>query len=190
MIEVMVSIFILSIGLLGVALFIGSTVAAGARAKYMSMANVLASEKLDNLNKWPSSDTSCDPNVCPGGSLTGPSVCAAGDTYCDQITVNEASGVDYETETQMVGTPPTPVTTTIVHTNTGCVDTPANCRVPSPSRGGSTFTRRWLITADPTISSTGGPKTITGARRITVVVTLNNQTNQSPVSFQMSMVRP
>lgn len=190
MVEVMVSIFILSIGLLGVALFIGTTVVAGNRAKYMSMANVLASEKLDNLNKWPTSDTSCDPNVCPGGSLTGPSVCAAGDTYCDQITVNAASGVDYETQTEMVGTPPAPVTTTIVHTSSGCVDTPANCGVPAPPGGGSTFTRRWLITADPTITSTAGTSTITGARRITVVVTLNNQPANAPVTFQMSMVRP
>ena len=190
MIEVLVSIVILSIGLLGVALLISTTVASGTRARYMSMANVLASEKLDNLYKWPTSDTSCDSNVCPGGSLTGPENCAAGDTYCDQITVNEATGVDYETQTQMVGDPPAPVTTTIVHTSGGCVDTPTNCGVPDPPGGGSTFTRRWLITADPTVTSSGGTATITGARRITVIVTLNNQAANNPVTFQMSMVRP
>jgi len=190
MLEVLVSIVILSIGLLGVALMISTTVASGTRARYMSMANVLASEKLDNLEKWPTSATSCDPNVCPGGSLTGPKFCAAGDTYCDEITVNEASGVDYETQTQMVGDPPAPVTTTIVHTSGGCVDTPANCGVSTPPGGGSTFTRRWLITADPTITSSGATATITGARRITVIVTLNDQPVNQPVSFQMSMVRP
>lgn len=190
MIEVLVSIVILSIGLLGVALLISTTAASGTRARYMSMANVLASEKLDNLNKWPTSETSCDQNVCPGGSLTGPAICAAGDTYCDQITVNEATGIDYETQTQMVGSPAVPVTTTIVHTSAGCVDTPANCGVPAPPAGGSTFTRRWLITADPTVTSSAGTATITGARRITVVVTLNNQAANQGVSFQMSMVRP
>lgn len=188
MLEVLVSIVILSIGLLGVALFISAAIASGARARYMSMANVLASEKLDSLNKWPSSDTSCDQNVCAGGSLTGPAVCAANDTYCDQITVNEASGVDYETQTQVVNG--ADQTTTIVHTSSGCVDTPANCGVPTPPAGGSTFTRRWLITSNPTITGNGGTATVTGARRITVVVTLNNQSLRTPVSFQMSMVRP
>lgn len=188
MIEVLVSIVILSIGLLGVALFISAAVASGANARYMSMANILASEKLDNLNKWPSSDTTCDPNVCPGGSLAGPAVCAAIDTYCDQITVNEASGVDYETQIQVVNE--APQTTTIVHTSSGCVDTPANCNVPAPPTGGPTFTRRWLITSNPTITGNGVTATVTGARRITVVVTLNNQSVRNPVSFQMSMVRP
>lgn len=183
MVEVLVSILILSIGLLGVALFIGATVASGTRARYMSMANVLASEKLDGLNRWPSDD----PNVSPGGALNGPAVCAAGDIYCDQVTVSEASGVNYETQTQDVNG--NPVTTTIVHTNTGCVNTPANCGVPVPSGGGSTFTRRWLITLNPTVTSGASTLTVNGGRRITVVVTLNNQSVKT-VSFQMSMVRP
>lgn len=185
MIEVLVSIAILSIGLLGVALLIGTTVSTGTKAKYMSMANVLASEKLDNLNRWPAND----PNVAPGGSLAGSSICAAGDTYCDEVTVNEASGADYETQTQTVNG--VPVTTTIVHTSSGCVDTPANCGVPNPPGGGSTFTRRWLITLNPTISTAGGGSTtVNGARRVTVRVTLNNATGGRAVAFQMSMVRP
>ncbi|MGH9573308.1 MAG: type IV pilus modification PilV family protein [Candidatus Acidiferrales bacterium] len=192
LIEVLVSIVILSIGLLGVALMISSTIVSGTRAKFMSMANVLASEKLDSLNKWPSSgttNTTCDPNICAGGSLTGPENCAAGDIYCDQITVNEASGVDYETQTQTTGTPPVTTTTTIVHTSSGCIDTPTNCGVADPV-GGSTFTRRWLITTDPSVTTNGASSTITGVRRITVVVTLNNPPANQPVAFQMSTVRP
>ena len=197
MIEVMVSIGILTVGLLGVAMLLGTTIASGTRARYMNMANVLASEKLDNLTKWPSSGTACaqsDPNICAGGSLTGPATCASTDIYCDQITVNEASGTNYETQTQKVPDPANPgnfkdQTTTIVHTNTGCIDTPANCGVPNPAAGGSTFTRRWLITTDPTIKSAGATATVTGLRRITVVVTLNSKAGP-PVSFQMSMVRP
>jgi prepilin-type N-terminal cleavage/methylation domain-containing protein len=186
LVEVVVSIAILTVGLLGVAVLIGSTLVTGTQARFMNMASTMASEKLDNLNKWPSSD----PNVAPGGALAGPAVCAAGDDYCDQITVSESSGANYETQTQLVNG--TSVTTTIVHTNTGCVDTPANCGVPSPAGSGSTFTRRWLITLNPTISSAGGATvTVTGARRITVLVSLNNnQDDQPPVSFQMSMVRP
>ncbi len=184
MIEVLVSIAVLSIGLMGVAMVVGSTLASGTKAKYMSMADILASEKLDDLNKLPANDS----NLVPGGSLTGPSTCAAGDIYCDQVTVNEASGADYETETQTVNN--TPVTTTIVHTSSGCVDTPANCGVTVPTGGGATFTRRWLVTANPTISSAGGPTTVTGARRVTVRVTSNQQSGSEAVSFEMSMVRP
>jgi type IV pilus modification protein PilV len=191
LIEVLVSMAVLTIGLIGMAAMVCSTMVFGTNAKYMNMANVLASEKLDNLNKWPSTD----PNVAAGGSLAGPSTCAAGDTYCDQVTVSETSGADYITQTQIVFDPVTntsnPVTTTIVHTSAGCVDTPANCNVPNPTGAGSTFTRRWQITSNPVITdAAGNPATVTGARRITVVVSLVNNVSKQPVSFQMSMVRP
>lgn len=193
LVEVLVSIAVLAIGLLGVAALISSTLATGTQARYMNIANVLASEKLDNLNKWPSYENNgviaSDGNIQPGGSLTGPPTCAAGDTYCDQVTLSETSGANYVTQTQVVNG--TAVTTTVVHTSAGCVDTPANCGVPNPAGGGTTFTRRWLITLDPTITSAAGsPTTVTGARRITVVVSLVNQSSQFPVMFQMSMVRP
>jgi type IV pilus modification protein PilV len=189
LIEVMVSICILTIGLLSVAALVTNTMKSGTSARYVNMANILASEKLDSLNKWPSTD----PNVAAGGSLTGPSTCAAGDAYCDQVTMTEASGADYETQTQLINL--VPVTTTIVQTNAGCVDTPTNCSVPAPAGGGSTFTRRWLITAPVTVTSSGGTVTTVGSaavgpRRVTVIVTLTNQDPQVPVSFQMSMVRP
>ena len=175
----------MTVGLVGVAALVSSTLVVGTQARYMNIANVLASEKLDNLNKWPSSD----PNVAAGGSLTGASTCSAGDDYCDQVTVSEVSGADYETQTQIVGTQTR--TTTIVHTSAGCVDTPTNCGVPTPTGDGSTFVRRWLITQNPSITSAGGTlATATGTRRITVVVNLVNAGNRYPVKFQMSMVRP
>jgi type IV pilus modification protein PilV len=192
LIEVLVSIAILSIGLLSVAALIGSTMNLGTNARYMNMANTLASEKLDMLNKWPSTDGNviCLAGSC--GSLTGPATCSISDQYCDQVTMSESSGADYETQTQMVGS--TPVTTTIVQTGSGCVNTPTICGVANPV-GGSTFTRRWLITAPETVTSAGGVNftigtATTGPRRITVLVTLNSQQVQPPVTFQMSMVRP
>jgi len=187
MLEVAVSVAILSVGLLGIALLVTNMVTMGSTAKYMNMANVLASEKLDNLNKWPSNSW----NVQPGGSLTGPSVCAAGDIYCDQVAVSETSGADYETQTQY-NDDHTITSVTIVHTSAGCVNTPAVCGVANPPAGASTFTRRWLITLSPTVSPVGGGagQTITGAKRITVLVNLTTQLTKTPVSFQMSMVRP
>src|SRR5438270_4166324 len=65
LLEVLVSMAIMTVGLLGVAALIGSTLATGTQARYMNIANVLASEKLDNLNKWPSND----PNVAAGERL-------------------------------------------------------------------------------------------------------------------------
>lgn len=201
LIEVLVSMVVLTVGLLSVAALIAGTLQAGTRAKYMSMASILASEKLDSLNKWPSGDTPqttstamtsdpTDPNLYPGGALTGPQVCAAGDQWCDQVTVSESSGADYETEQQVVNG--VVQQTTIVHTNSGCVGTPVQCGVPQPAPGsGSTFTRRWLITANPAISAVGGGGTAaTGTRRITVIVTLNDTSASNPVTFQLSMVRP
>jgi type IV pilus modification protein PilV len=130
LIEVLVSIAILSIGLLSVGALIASTMNTGTNSKFINMANTLASEKLDTLSKWPSTD----PNVAAGGALTGPATCVAGDDYCDQVTMSESSGANYETQTQIVSG--NPVTTTIVQTNTGCVDTPANCGVANPTGGG------------------------------------------------------
>lgn len=187
LIEVLVSMAILAVGLLAVAGLVTTTVAMGTRARYMNMASVLASEKLDGLNKLPSTD----PNVaCAGtcGTLAGGPDCA-GSIYCDEVAVNEAGGADYETETQVVGG--VAVTTTIVHTAAGCVGTPVACGVATPAGTGSTFTRRWLITANPLINSAGGGSTAaTGTKRVTVLVTLNNVNAANAVSFQLSMVRP
>ncbi len=206
---------VLAIGLLSVAAQIAATMEAGTRSRYMSMASILASEKLDSLNKYPSGELtvttattqyetgtaeSTDPtdaNLWPGGALSS-TPCATTDQWCDEVTVSESSGADYETQTQMVmnpgSNPPTfsPVTATIVHTNTGCVGTPAACGVPGPGAGtAATFTRRWLITSGPTITSVAGASvTANGVRRITVIVTKNINVFSTPVSFQISMVRP
>jgi type IV pilus modification protein PilV len=215
LIEVLVSMAVLAIGLLSIAALIAGTLQAGTRARYMSMASILASEKLDSLNKWPSGEEqqtsgtttfttqtaqSADPtdgNIWPGGNLPAAgTACGANNPYCDQVTVSESTGADYETQTQMVmnpGTPPTwsPVTTVIVHTSSGCVGTPAACGVAPPSGGGSTFTRFWKITQDPPITSLSGASVnATGTRRITVLVMMNTNVFSTPVTFQLSMVRP
>jgi len=207
LLEVLVSISILTIGLLGIAAMLSSLLLQGSQSRYMGMANVLASEKLDTLNKWPSSDPNvCDSTTCADaanvgycnatscGSITTTGACVAGDPYCDSITVSDTTGADYETQTQVVvdptnNNPPTNVTTTIVHTSAGCVDTPANCGVANPV-GGATFVRRWLISSNPTITSSSGTVTTVTGRRVTVLVSLYAQNTRNPVNFQMSMVRP
>lgn len=186
LIEVVVAIAVLTVGVVGMAFMMAGVAELGTVSVASNMANVLASEKLDSLNKYPASD----PNLVAGGALSGPITCASGDIYCDNVTVNETTGADYITQTQ-VNTDGTTQTTTIVHAASGCVGTPANCGVANPPSGTPTFTRRWLITASPVITSTGGtPSTVTGYRRVTVIVTQNNASDQHPVTFQMSMVRP
>jgi prepilin-type N-terminal cleavage/methylation domain-containing protein len=186
LIEVVVAIAVLTVGVIGMAFMMSGIAVLGSVSTASNTANVLASEKLDSLNKFPQNSL----DVAPGGSLTGGPTCAAGDIYCDTVTVNETTGADYETQTQ-VNTDGTTQTTTIVHAATGCVDTPANCGVPAAPAGAATFTRRWLITLNPVITSTGGAtSTVTGYRRVTVIVTQNNASDQHPVTFQMSMVRP
>jgi hypothetical protein len=48
------------------------------------------------------------------------------------------------------------------------------------------FHRRWLIEQDPVVNGV----TLTGSRRITVLVTLSNLSVRPAVNFQMSTVRP
>ncbi len=52
---------------------------------------------------------------------------------------------------------------------------------PPSGAGSISFKRRWEIDLN---------QPVTGVRRITVLVTLENQSVQPPVTFQMSMVRP
>jgi hypothetical protein len=49
-----------------------------------------------------------------------------------------------------------------------------------------TFHRRWVIEASPVIAGTAA----TGTRRITVSVTLLDQSVKPSANFQMSVVRP
>ena len=70
-IEVLVASFILIVGLVAVAGVVGSTLGSTARSEYMTQAATLATEKLEDLNRYPSTD----PNVAvtngtSAGSLT------------------------------------------------------------------------------------------------------------------------
>ncbi len=53
MIETMVSILILTIGLVGTAALMSNSVNMGAHARYNSTAALLASEKMEDLDRFP-----------------------------------------------------------------------------------------------------------------------------------------
>jgi hypothetical protein len=52
-----------------------------------------------------------------------------------------------------------------------------------------TFHRRWIIEANTPVAGVSSI-CMSGTRRVTVLVTLMDQSVKPPVTFQMSMVRP
>jgi prepilin-type N-terminal cleavage/methylation domain-containing protein len=171
LIEMMVSILVLTIGLVGTAALMSSSVNMGAHARYVSTAALLASEKMEDLDRYPDGDA----NLTPGGSL------AANVTgYSDSVQISTANGNINETTT-------TGATTTLyTQKPDGTVVVTLGATLPAASPDMLTYSRRWLITKDPVV----GPNTITGAVQITVLVTLTNQALNPPVTYQTSLVHP
>src|SRR6266481_10227012 len=69
--ETLAAIMVLTIGLVGMAVLMSNVMTGGARSRYMSEAAMLASEKLEDLERYPAADP--DVAVTSGataGSLT------------------------------------------------------------------------------------------------------------------------
>src|ERR1700736_5107575 len=64
--EVLIAMFILTVGLTAMASLVAQSLSGTDRARYLGLATTLVSEKLEDLNRW----TSVDPHVAAGGSLT------------------------------------------------------------------------------------------------------------------------
>src|SRR5207237_421883 len=102
LIEVLLASSVLAIGILSAGLLAGQMVAGTNRSKYMSAASTLASERLEDLNRW----DVADPQVCvPTGSSTAgslasdinqtttcPSGTSANVSYYDDVYPNLADG--------------------------------------------------------------------------------------------------
>jgi Tfp pilus assembly protein PilV len=196
LLEVTGAIFILTIGLLAAALLNSRMVGGGQRSQYMSLASTLATEKLEDLNRWDIDD----PQVCvPTGTadegsissnvlqtITCDSGNSAGVNYYDDVSISltnssgncgsSTSGCLAETVSSVSGG--STVYTTTYHSPDGQINTTAPSATPPTS---STFHRRWVIE---------GNSPVAGTRRVTVLVTLLDQSVQPPVTFQMSLVRP
>lgn len=171
LIEMMVSVLILTIGLVGTAALMSNSVNMGAHARFVSTAALLASEKMEDLDRYPDND----PNITPGGSL------AADITgYSDAVQISTSNGSIFETTTS------NGVTTLYTQNPDGTVVPTQGAALPAATPDMLTFDRRWLITPSPTV----GGNVITGAVQITVLVTLNNQSLKPPVTFQTSLVHP
>ena len=71
LLETLGAIAILSIGLLAMAGLMSQTTANSSRSRYMSEASILATQKLEELNRYPNSDPMVAIAGNSAGSLTG-----------------------------------------------------------------------------------------------------------------------
>ncbi len=184
--EVIVSIAVLAVGLVSMALLMARTMSGTVQSKYLSLAGILASEKLEDLNRWPANDAHIAvTSGSTAGSLSSDivqNVTANGSTtsvnYYDQVALSADNGTFSEIFSGLDANGKT-IYTTISHTPSGSVVTTTSTTPPA----GATlaFKRRWLIEKDTPLA---------GVRRVTVRVIPLDRTIQPPVNFQMSMVRP
>ena len=190
LLEVVVSIGVLSIGLTSMAFLVAQAIRGTDRSKYMSLATTLASEKLEDLNRWPENDPHI---VVPAGTTAGSlnsdlvtNVTVGGVTtdvnYFDQLAVSVSGGA-YSQIVSGLDASGNTVYTRTSHQPDGTVQTVTSASLGSGtwSQGTVIYKRRWLIEKDVPV---------VGVRRITILVTLEGPFVRPPVSFQMSTVRP
>ncbi len=199
-IEVLIATAILIIAVSAMAALAAIMLTRGRQSRYMNVAEALASEKLEDLNRWnmyapniciqtgDTTEGSLTTNVtsnitCPNGVATGTvsyyddvsidftngGTCANASFGCFSETVSGTSGgnsgyfTTYHAPTGVIpgNADGTPVFTTTAPTNL-------------------VFHRSWLIEANTPV---------TNVRRITVRVTLTDQSVKPGVTTQMSLVR-
>lgn len=184
--ETLVAMVILTVGLLAIASLFTQTTKSSSMSRYMSTQSLLASEKLDDLNRLPAADPQIAvPVGATAGSLTADSsqVVTVGAVtenvdYFDNIQSSSSNGGVSETFTGLNAGGQTTYTT-VTHSPNGTVTQGVALAAPVPPPDAITYKRRWIIEKDVPV---------VGVRRVTVVVTVTDQANTVP--FQVSMVRP
>ncbi len=174
LIEVIISIGILVTGLIGIAVAMGNSMTFTAESKGMSIAATLASEKLEDLSRWPPLDT----HVAAGGAL---GVASAVSGYYDTISMSPTgdltTGANPGAFLEILSGPGSDYTVT-THSADGSITSVVQGSAPVVP---TSYERTWLIEANT-------PEA--GVRRVTVLVTSLDPSVRPAVNFQMSMVRP
>ena len=176
LIELLVATMVLMIGLVAVAGVVGSTLANTSRSEFMTQAATLATEKLEDLNRYPPGDANVS---VPSGTSAG-SLSADTAGYFDEVYFSPAQGAIEETTTSLDANGNLLYQTT-TYTPDGHMSAPVTSTAAPRVANSAVFDRRWLIEIN---------QPVTGVRRVTVLVTLLGQFSEAPVTFQMSMVRP
>jgi Tfp pilus assembly protein PilV len=174
LLEVVVAIGILTTGLAAMAALASQSLRGTTQARYMALSTTLCSEKLEDLNRW----TSVDPHVAAGGSLTTDATVGTLNYY-DDIDLSNTTGQVSETMALSGGN-----YSSVIHRATG--EVVSNSNTAAPSSGSIAFHRRWKIEADPSVNGI----TLTGSRRVTVIVTGQSMGTGPTNSFQLSAIRP
>lgn len=182
--EVLIAMFVLTVGLTAMATLVGQTLGGTERARDLGLAATLTSEKLEDLNRWPTTDA----DVANGGSLTTDTTVGTID-YFDDVVFSTSNGSVTETVSTKVGGTVTYVATS--HSPNGNVTQTTSTTAPVTTDQ-TAFHRRWLVEVNPTVNgiTLTAPAPLVGPRRVTVEVTLVNSTVNPAVNFQMSTVRP
>jgi len=187
LIETVIAISILAVGLLGVAALLAQLGGNSTQSRYMSTEALLASEKLDDLNRFPYNDPAI---IVPTGNSAGSLTVDTTDTvtvgaitesvdYFDQVRISSGNGNMVETVSgKDAGGNSVFITTT--HAPDGSIQTVTSPAAPPATSDMLTFSRHWIIEQN----IAGLPA---GVRRFTVLVTL--QVPAFPSKFQSSMLR-
>jgi prepilin-type N-terminal cleavage/methylation domain-containing protein len=187
LIETLIAITILAVGLLGIAALLAQLAGNSTQSRYMSTEALLASEKLDDLNRYPINDPAIA--VTAGntaGSLTADvtdnvTVGVVTETvdYFDQVRISAGNGNMVETVSGKDVNGNTVYTTT-THAPDGSITVVTGANPPAATSDMLTFSRRWVIELNPANQPAG-------VRRFTVLVSLNTVT--APANFQATMMR-
>lgn len=184
LVEVLIAMFVLTVGLTAMATLVGQTLGGTERARDLGLAATLTSEKLEDLNRWPTTDA----DVANGGSLNADTTVGTID-YFDDVVFSTNNGTVTETISTKTGGVTTYVAT--AHSPNGNITQTSSTTAPVTADQ-TAFHRRWIIEVNPTVNgiTLTAPAPLVGPRRVTVVVTLVNSTVTPAVTFQMSTVRP
>lgn len=187
LIETLIAITILAVGLLGIAALLAQLAGNSTTSRYMSTEALLASEKLDDLNRYPINDPQIAvTNGNTAGSLTADvtdnvTVGVVTETvdYFDQVRISAGNGNMVETVSGKDVNGNTVYTTT-THAPDGSITVATSPNPPVATSDMLTFSRRWVIELNPANQPAG-------VRRFTVLVSLNTPAATS--NFQATMMR-
>ena len=159
MVEILFAMIILAVGMVALSSLAAQTMTGTAQSRFMGLSATLVSEKLEDLNRWPT----WDPHVCvasgtTAGSLTA-DVQAASVTcnsitdtvdYYDDVEISDSTGAICETVSSISGG--AQLYTTTCHQSNGLIATTTSTTANTADIGAVAFHRRWTIEMDQPIT--------------------------------------
>jgi hypothetical protein len=193
--EVLIATAILIIGVSAMAALAAVLLTRGRQSRYINVAETLASEKLEDLSRYDmaapqicvqSSDTqegsltaSVISNItCPNSTLSAENIPYYDDVSVDFVTGTDCANANYGCFDETIYDPVSGLYKPTYHAPDGTITNSSTGSSTAPTN--MTFHRTWLIESNTPV---------TGTRRITVLVTVTDQSVKPGVSFQMSTVR-